>query len=191
MPEATEDSSAATAWWEARTARTTVQLKTQGGRTFTALSVSRRLQRVVQREGYVSSANETTQRRTEHLWLTKERVEEERWKMLTKQQKATRLSAEEAAAEAAARVTAALDRWQAAETSRRASRGGQQDVGQGLNMAQRGSDKVLQNLLKGVEDSDNQVHSTTVRADSLVLGAHGWFRDFRQAMEGVIAGIAE
>ena len=46
--------------------------------------------------------------------------------------------------------------------------------------------------LKGSrEDFDKQVHSITMREDSLVLGADGWFRDFRQAMERAIAGIAD
>ena len=79
---------------EARRARTTVQLKTQSGLIFMALSastcrgthppgsirvnMSRLLHRVIDREGHVSSANQTTQPRAQHLCLTKPRVEEER-----------------------------------------------------------------------------------------------------------------
>ena len=74
------------------------------------------LQRVIQREGYVSSVNQTAQRRTERMWLIEESVEEEQESVLAanstvvqakaanKENEATRLSAEEAAAEAAASV---------------------------------------------------------------------------------------
>ena len=76
----------------------------------------RLLQRAFHREGYVCAVNQTTQRRTEHLWLTKEGVEEERESELVakstlvhaqaahEEHEATRLSAEEAAAAAATRV---------------------------------------------------------------------------------------
>ena len=101
------------------------------------------LQRVIQREGYVSSVNQTAQRRTERMWLTEESVEEVRESVLAanstvvqakaanKENETTRLSAEEAAAEAAASVTAALDCWQAAETSRRGALDGQKEVSRG------------------------------------------------------------
>ena len=54
----------------------------------------------------------------------------------------------------------------------------------------RKSAEVLVNLMKSVEDSDKQVHSITMCVDSLVLGADGWLRDFRQAMERATAWIS-
>ena len=42
------------------------------------VNMSRLLQRVVHREGYVASVNQTAQRRTEHLCLSKEKIDEER-----------------------------------------------------------------------------------------------------------------
>ena len=61
-----------------------VQLRTQSGLLLPTLSVDMLwlLLRVIQRKGCASSANETTQRRTERLWLTQERVEEERESVL-------------------------------------------------------------------------------------------------------------
>ena len=59
-----------------------------------------------------------------------------------------------------------------------------------LRKAQRESDEVFDNALKSVQDSDKHVHSITLRKDSMVLGTDGWSRDFRQAMQRVIAGIA-
>ena len=84
--------------------------------------------------------------------------------------------------EAAASVTAALDRW-AAEASKQSA--------ETLHKAQRESHEVLDHLLKNVEDIDWQVHSINMREDGLVLGADGWFRDVRHAVKRVIAGIAE
>ena len=75
----------------------------------------------------------------------------------------TRLSAEDADAEAAASVTAALDRCQAAEASKQSA--------ETLHKAQRESHEVLDHLLKNVEDFDKQVHSITMREDSSVLSA--------------------
>ena len=152
--------------------------------------MSRLLQRVIQRKGYVSSVNQTAQRRTERMWLTEESVEEERESVLAanstvvqakaanKENETTRLSAEEAAAEAAASVTAALDCWQAAETSRRGALEGQKEVSRGpLHRAQRESDEVLGILLQSVENCDKQTHSITMREDSSVFGADGRFRN--------------
>ena len=102
-------------------------------------------------------------------------VEEEWWSELAtkstvvqapaahEEHEATRPSAEETAAEAAASVSAAFDCWRAAE-------------------AQLECGEVLDNLLRSVENFDNQVHSTTMREDSFVSRADGWFRDFRHAM---------
>ena len=101
----------------------------------------------------------------------------------------TGLSTKEAAAEAAASLTAALDCWQAAEKSRRRVVEARKKSAEVLHKAQRELDEVLHNLLQSVEDFDMQVHSITVRKES--LGADEWFRDFRQAMKRVIAGIAE
>ena len=70
LPEATEDSSATTVWWRG------AHSQDQGSAQDTEwthlpgslrVNMSRVLQRVIQREGDVSSANQTTQRRTEHL----------------------------------------------------------------------------------------------------------------------------
>ena len=102
---------------------------------------------------------------------------------------ATGLSTKEAAAEAAASLTAALDCWQAAEKSRRRVVEARKKSAEVLHKAQRELDEVLHNLLQSVEDFDMQVQSITVRKES--LGADEWFRDFRQAMKRVIAGIAE
>ena len=85
-------------------------------------------------------------------------------------------------------AAAALDRWLAAETSRRRAVEARKKSANALHTAQQNSDD---NLLKRVEDFDKQVHSITMREDSFVLGGDGWFRDFRQAMEKVITAIAE
>ena len=83
--EATEDSSAAPAWQRGAhsqdhgTAQETERACPPGS---LRVNMSRLLQRVIQREGHVSSANQTTQRRTEHLWLTRERVDGERESVL-------------------------------------------------------------------------------------------------------------
>ena len=82
---------------------------------------------------------------------------------------ATPLSNKEAVAEAAATVTAALDRWQAAETSRRRGVETIKRSAEALHKAQRESDEVLDNLLKSVVDFDKQVHSMTVPEDNSVL----------------------
>ena len=50
---------------------------------------------------------------------------------------------------------------------------------------------LTRSSLKRVEDFDKQVPSVTMREYSVVLGAAGWFRGFRQAMERAMAGIAE
>ena len=90
------------------------------------------------------------------MWLTKETVEEEREGLLAaksiavqapaahEEHEATRLSTEDAAAEAAASATAVLDR-QAAETSR------SKTSAEALHKGKRESDEVLDNLLKIVE----------------------------------------
>ena len=104
---------------------------------------------------------------------------------------ATRLSAEKATVEAAASVTAALDRWQAAKMPRRRVVEASKKSAEALRMAHRVSDEVLDHLLKSVEDFDKQVHSITMREDSLMLGADEWFRDFRQAVERTVAWVAQ
>ena len=77
------------------------------------------------------------------MWLADESVKEERESVLAAnstmvqakaantENEATRLSAEDAAAEASASMTAALDWWQAAETSRRGALEGQKEVSRG------------------------------------------------------------
>ena len=179
MPEATQDSSAATAW-----------VQFSSGQEWTPppdslrVNTSRLLQRVIQCDGSASTANQTTQRRTEHLWLTKDRVEEECESVMTAKSTVVQAHAaheeNEATGEAAASVIAALDCWQAAETCR----GGQQEGSRGPV-----HDEVLDNLLKSVEDFDTPIHIIITRGDK--LGADGWFGDFRQAMERATAGIAQ
>ena len=66
----------------------------------------------------------------------------------------TRLSAEQAAGEAAASVAAALDRWQAAETSRRRALEASKRSAEAVYTAQRVFDEVLDNVLKSVEGCD-------------------------------------
>ena len=67
MPEATQDFSAATAWYGSAQDTAWTPLPDS-----LRVNVSRLLQRVIHREGYASSANQTTQRRTEHLWVGRE-----------------------------------------------------------------------------------------------------------------------
>ena len=80
-------------------------------------------------------------------------------------------------------MTAALDTWRVAETSRRLAVEASKKSAETLHMAQRESHEVFDKLLESVDDFDKQVHSITMSEDSLLLGVHGWFRDFRQAME--------
>ena len=99
-----------------------------------------------------------------HLCLTKERVEEEREGVLAakstvvqaqaalEEHEATRLSAEEAAAEAAASVTAALDRSQAVESSQWRAVEARKKSAEALHKAQRESDELLDYLLESVKD---------------------------------------
>ena len=99
-------------------------------------------------------------------------------KAANKENEATRLPAEEAAAEAVASVIAALDCWQAAETSRRgALEASKKSAEAPLHRAQRESDEVLGILLQSVENCDKQGHSITMLEDSLVFGADGRFRN--------------
>ena len=63
---------------------------------------------------------------------------------------------------AAASVTTALDRWQAAETSRRRA-----------VEASKKSAEALHNLLKSFEDFDKQVHRITMRGRQHGVGS-GW-----------------
>ena len=100
-------------------------------------NMSRLLRRVIQREGYASSANQTTQRR-----------------------------------KAVVGATAALDRWQAAETSRRRALEASKKSAEALQKTQRASDEVLDNLLKIVQDFDMQVHHHHARRQ-LGVGS-GW-----------------
>ena len=171
---AAEDSSAATAWRSGAhsqdhgSAQDTEWTQPRGS---LRVNVSRLLQRVVQREAYVSSANQTTQRRTEHLCFTMERDEEERESVLAakssvvpvqaghEENEATRLPTPEAAADAAASVTAALDRWQAADTSWRRAVEASKKSAEALHKAQRESEEVCDNLLLCVEEFDKQIHS--------------------------------
>ena len=69
-------------------------------------------------------------------------------KLHTKNTRATPLSSEEAAAETAASVAAAHDRWQASETSRRRAVEASEKSAEALHKAQRESDEILDNLLK-------------------------------------------
>ena len=135
------------------------------------------------------------------MWLTKRRVEEERESVLTakrtvvqaqaahEEHEATRLSAEEAVAEAAASVTAVLNSWQAAETSRWRVVEASKKSAEVLHAAQRESDAVLHNMLKSVEDFDKQVHSITMSEDSLVLGSGGRSLDFLSRWKGSLQGF--
>ena len=75
-------------------------------------------------------------------------------------------------------MTAVLDHWQAAEPSQRRAVEASKQSAETLRKAQRESHEVLDNLLKSVEDFDWQVHSITMREDSLVLAVDQWFRDY-------------
>ena len=87
---------------------------------------------------------------------------------------ATRLSAEEAAAEAAAGGTAALDRWQAAETSRRRAVEASTKSAEALHKAQRTNAEDRRRTLT------SRSTASPCAKNSVVLEAHGWFRDLRQ-----------
>ena len=128
------------------------------------------------------------------------RVEEERESVLAakptvvqaqaahEEHEAIRLFTEEAAAEAAASVTAALDCWQFVWTSRRRAVEASKKSAEALNETQQESDGVLGNLLKSVEDFDKQVHSITTREDSLVFGADGGFENAATRWKGSLHG---
>ena len=196
-PEATEDSSAAPAWRRgAHSQDHGSAQQTQSGLVLLGLSVSTcrgcgseslnlrdafPLATRRRRDGAAVAHQGEGRGRARGVCWPRSRL----WyrpKLLTKKHEATRLSPEDADAEAAANVIAALDRW-AVEASKQSA--------ETLHKAQRESHEAFDHLLKNVEDIDKQVLSITIREDSLVLGADGWFRDYRQAVKRVIAGIAE
>ena len=151
--EATEDPSAASAWWRAAHSQDHGSAQqTQSGVILLALSVS-----------HVAAAA-ASQLSAEHLCLTKERVEEEREGVLAanstvlqaqaahEEHEATRLSAEDVLPEAAASMTTALDRSQAVESSRWRAVEASMKSAEALHKAQRESHELLDNLLESVKD---------------------------------------
>ena len=106
------------------------------------------------------------------VWWSRSRL----WygpKLLTKNTRP--LSAEEAAAQSAATVSAALDRWQAVETS---PRGALEPSKKSAEASAQGATGICRGPRQPAEErrrlTTSQVHSFTMRENFLVLGVDGW-----------------